>query len=263
MNNQEKNPFQVTYLGGPTIILEIGRFKLMTDPTLDPKGTSFVLNEKMTETKLTGPAVEEIPPVDVVLLSHDHHFDNLDSCGREYLKTVGQTITTVAGAERLKGNSIGLSPGEYLVYDTPEGQQIKITATPARHGPSGSEKITGDVIGFHLAVEGKHPFELYITGDTVFYNRIEELSKCIDPSYVFIFAGAARPRGPFNVTMGTNDALDTAYVFPRARIIPLHSEGWSHYTESNSDLVDAFQILGIGKQLMLLEPGMTTSLPVE
>jgi len=259
-----KKPTQleVTYLGGPTMIIEIGGFRLMTDPTLDPKGTMFVLNEKMTETKLSGPAMLPVDPVDLVLLSHDQHFDNLDTGGRAYLKEVGQTLTTKIGAQRLKGNSIGLQPGESRAYTTPAGDQIKITATPARHGPAGIEKITGDVVGFHLAVTGEKSFEIYITGDTVFYNEIERLSNLINPQYVFIFAGAARPRGPFNVTMGTNDAIDTAQVFPQAVLIPLHSEGWSHYTENNSNLKEAFQILGIPERLQLLEPGILTSLTV-
>jgi len=33
-----KNEVNVTYLGGPTVILEIGGLRLMTDPTLDPAG---------------------------------------------------------------------------------------------------------------------------------------------------------------------------------------------------------------------------------
>lgn len=249
-----------TYLGGPTVLLEIGGYTFITDPTLDPEGTSFVLNEHMIEKKLAGPAFIPRNKIDVVLLSHDHHFDNLDNSGRTLLTQVGTTITTKSGAGRLQGNAIGLDPGEYRLYDLFDGYQVKVTATPARHGPAGIEKIAGEVIGFHLAVSGPEDFELYITGDTVYYNQIERLADTIRPRYVFIFAGAARPRGPFNLTMGTNDALDTANIFPDSTIIPLHSEGWSHYTENNEMLVNAFEILGISKRLLILEPGVRTAL---
>lgn len=262
MKSTTSPPFQVTYIGGPTIILEISGLSLMTDPTLDPKGTSFVLSEKMTETKLSGPAKLPEKRIDVVLLSHDQHFDNLDSKGRGFLAEVGLTITTKGGAERLKGNSVGLMPGDHTTLATPNGERIKITATPARHGPAGIEKLAGDVIGFHVAVAGANPFEIYVTGDTVYYNEIERLAQRTNPKYVFIFAGAARPRGPFNLTMGTNDAIDTASVFPGAKIIPVHSEGWSHYTENNANLIEAFTVLGIRDQLLVLQPGVTTSLPI-
>jgi len=251
---------QVTYIGGPTLLLEIGGLRLLTDPTLDPAGTAFILNEKMTESKLSGPAFLPQNPIDVVLLSHDQHFDNLDHGGRDLLQTAGVTITTKSGAERLQVNCIGLVEGEQHILDTPSGHKIRITATPARHGPAGIERITGEVVGFHLRITGIENGEIYITGDTVFYHKLRELSSRIHPKYVFIFAGAARPRGPFNLTMGTNDALDTAHAFAEAMIIPIHSEGWSHYTENNDNLSEAFRILGIGQRLQILEPGRATLL---
>jgi L-ascorbate metabolism protein UlaG (beta-lactamase superfamily) len=262
MENSAIKPLKVTYVGGPTVIIDIAGFRLMTDPTLDPAGTEFILNEKMTERKLAGPAIYPSGCINVVLLSHDKHFDNLDGRGRALLKEVGVTLTTKVGADRLKGNSKGLSPGEHQQFQIPNGDEITITATPARHGPAGIEKISGDVIGFHLLVSGSRNFELYITGDTVYYNEIEHLAKSIKPQYVFIFAGAARPRGPFNLTMSTNDAIDTAHVFPNATLIPLHSEGWTHYTEGNASLTEAFDILGIKNRLKILEAGIDTILPV-
>ncbi len=41
-----KNVFNVIYLGGPTIVLEMGGLRLMTDPTLDPPGETFSINGK-------------------------------------------------------------------------------------------------------------------------------------------------------------------------------------------------------------------------
>ena len=260
------SPFQVTYLGGPTVIIEIGGLRLMTDPTLDPAGTKFVLNEKMTEEKFEGPAALPQAPIDIVLLSHDQHFDNLDGSGRAFLKEAGLTITTKAGAGRLKDtgvNSEGLAPREYRTYKAPSGDRVKITATPARHGPAGITRITGEVIGFQITVTGSQAFDLYITGDTVFYSEIEKLGERIDPRYIFVFAGAARPRGPFNLTMGNNDVIDTAHAFPNATLIPLHSEGWSHYTENNNSILEAFGILGITDRLHILEPGIATALPID
>jgi L-ascorbate metabolism protein UlaG (beta-lactamase superfamily) len=262
MINSTQPQLQVIHLGGPTIILEIGGLRIITDPTLDPKGTAFKISDKMTETKLAGPALEDLGNIDLVLLSHDQHPDNLDKLGRELLFKVDNTITTKAGAERLRNNTTGLEPWNYFEIEAPDGSQIMITATPARHGPAGSEHITGDVIGFLLQVNGIKKYEIYLTGDTVFYDGIVEVANRFNPQYVFIFAGAAKPRGPFNVTMGSNDAIDTAFAFPNARIIPLHYEGWSHYTENAEVLTAAFSVLGIAERLMILDGGKLTSLPV-
>jgi L-ascorbate metabolism protein UlaG (beta-lactamase superfamily) len=248
-----KNEVNVTYLGGPTIILEIGNLRLMTDPTLDPAGEQFMINDKPAYHKTEGPATTEIGKIDVVLLSHDQHGDNLDHAGRELLKQVDKTLTTKIGAERLGGNAIGLAPWESITLN----DEVVITGTPARHGPAGSEKLTGDVTGFIVTAAG---IQIYITGDTVFYDGVKEVAEKFKPQYVFIFAGAAKPRGPFNVTMGTNDAIDTAFAFPDATIIPVHFEGWSHYTETGEMLQQSFNALGIGPQLKILAPGVKTIL---
>jgi L-ascorbate metabolism protein UlaG (beta-lactamase superfamily) len=248
-----KNAINVIYLGGPTIILEIGGLRLMTDPTLDPAGETFMINDKPAYSKTQGPAITDIGKIDAVLLSHDQHGDNLDHAGREFLRSVSKTFTTRIGAERLQGNAVGLSPWESISLNN----EVTITSTPARHGPAGSEHITGDVTGFIVATK---EMQVYLTGDTVFYDGIKEVAQKFKPKYVFIFAGAAKPRGPFNVTMGTNDAIDTAFAFPSAIIIPVHFEGWTHYTETGEMLRQSFSALGIAGRLNILKPGVKTKL---
>jgi L-ascorbate metabolism protein UlaG (beta-lactamase superfamily) len=248
-----KNKVNVTYLGGPTVILEIDGLRLITDPTLDAAGVMFMINDKPGYWKTEGPAITDVGHIDAVLLSHDQHGDNLDNAGRELLKKVNNTFTTKIGAERLGGNSTGLAPWESVALT----DGITITGTPARHGPAGVEKITGDVTGFIVSANG---IQIYITGDTVFYEGIKEVAERFKPQYIFIFAGAAKPRGAFHVTMSANDAIDTSFVFPDATIIPVHFEGWSHFTETAEMLRQSFQVLGIADRLRILEPGVKTEL---
>ncbi|MFE9694232.1 MBL fold metallo-hydrolase, partial [Micromonospora sp. NPDC005806] len=56
-----------------------------------------------------GPAVQPsaLGPLDAVLLSHDHHADNLDDAGRAILPTATTVITIQAGARRIGG--VGLA----------------------------------------------------------------------------------------------------------------------------------------------------------
>jgi L-ascorbate metabolism protein UlaG (beta-lactamase superfamily) len=250
-------PFHAIYVGGPTAILEIDGLRIMTDPTLDAAGTVYVL-PTLTVEKTKGPAIEDIGKIDVVLLSHDQHWDNFDHAGRDLVKNVSKTFTTVAGADRLKGTSVGLAPWQTDVIKTPGGEEIIITATPARHGPAGIEKIQGDVTGFVLSVRGERKLDIYITGDTTFYEGVAEVAKRFDPDYIFMFAGGSRTRGPFYVSMASNDAMDLALAFPRPIIIPLHYDGWKHYTQDIEEVRRAYEVLEIGQRLQLLEPGIVT-----
>jgi L-ascorbate metabolism protein UlaG (beta-lactamase superfamily) len=249
----------VTYVGGPTVIFEIAGLRIITDPTLDPAGDVYHSGVLVHE-KIKGPAIEDIGKIDLVLLSHDQHFDNLDNAGRVLLEKVPKTYTTKIATTRLKGNCVGLDPWQTTSVQTPEGKEIYITATPARHGPAGTEKLQGDVIGFLLDIKEDAGPSIYITGDTVFYEGVAEVAKLYRPKYVFIFAGAAQPRGPFNVTMRTNDAIDTALAFPDATIIPLHFEGWAHLTQNAEDIRISYDMLGLGSRLKLLEGGVATLL---
>ena len=247
------------YIGGPTVIIEVAGLRFMTDPTLDPSGGVYRVGSVSLE-KSQNPSTDKIGIIDFVLLSHDQHADNLDTAGRKLLADVTNTFTTKSGAQRLGGNSIGLDPWEDYDLSAPDGTRIKLTATPARHGPSGIEKITGDVIGFILSIEGKNRHNLYITGDTVFYDGIQAIAQKYKPDFVFLFAGAARTRGPINLTMGTNDAIDTAFAFRDSTIIPVHYEGWKHFTENEHDLEQAFGAVGIGDRLKVLKPGVLETL---
>ncbi len=131
--------------------------------------------------------------------------------------------------------------------------------TPARHGSPGIEPISGDVIGFLLGVETPGD-AAYITGDTVWYPGVAEVARRFQPPLVVLFAGGARPRGPFHVTMDNNDAIEAAQAFPRARVVAVHNDGWAHVTESQADVAAAFATLGLSARLELLAPGRPASL---
>jgi L-ascorbate metabolism protein UlaG (beta-lactamase superfamily) len=252
-----------TYIGGPTLLLEVAGLRLLTDPTFDPAGSSYPAGGIVLR-KRSGPAlaVEDLGPIDAVLLSHDHHFDNLDHAGRLLLAKVPAIFTTESGASRLGAGATGLAPWASAPLATPSGEALRITATPARHGPAGFEHASGEVIGFlvSLGAGGGGRALAYITGDTVWYEGIAEVSRRSDPSAVFLHGGAAQPRGPFNMTMNTNDAIETARAFPRARIIPLHHEGWEHNTQDAGDLATAFAAVGMRERLQVLAPGVAVRL---
>lgn len=244
----------LTLIGGPTALIEIGSLRLLTDPTFDPPG--LYKETPVRFEKTSGPAlsVEELGKLDAVLLSHDHHFDNLDNSGRAMLPSVGLTYTTNAGAERLAGNAVGLAPFETRTLPGRNSERLLITAAPARHGPVGIEPLSGDVVGFLLGTE--QPGDaLYVTGDTVWYEGTAEVAKRFSPKVVMLFAGAAEPRGRFHMTMGSNDALEAANAFPDASIIAVHNEGWVHFKESPDQLSDAFTKLGVGRRLTTFERG--------
>ena len=249
---------KITLIGGPTALIEFGGFRLLTDPTLDPPGEYKLPHVTLQKTSHPALTAEQIGRVDAVLLSHDQHADNFDHAGRAYAMQAPRLLTTVVGAKRLGGVAEGLAPGESRELTNPAGT-LTITATPARHGPAGIEPLAGEVIGFVLSLPGTGR-PIYITGDTVWYDGVAEAARRFQAGLVLLFAGAAKTRGAFHLTMDANDAIDTAHAFPDATIVPLHYEGWAHFSQSGDDLVQSFKALGIGARLRLLEPGVPTTI---
>jgi len=246
-------PIRLTLVGGPTAVIEIGGFRLLTDPTFDPPGEYELPH--VTLVKTMGPALapSEIGTVDAVLLSHDQHSDNLDNSGRAFLGNAKRVLTTAAGASRLGGHVEGLAPWDSVTLSQPDGSRLTVTGTPARHGPAGIEPMAGDVIGFVL--EGVARRAIYVTGDTVWYDGVAEVARRFDVGLVMPFAGSAQTRGPFHLTMDVNDTIETARAFPGALIVPLHCDGWQHLKQSGADLRGSFDALGFGDRLRMLEPG--------
>src|SRR6185312_1322927 len=117
----------ITLIGGPTALIDIGGFRLLTDPTFD--GPREYPLPYTTLVKTTGPALgpAEIGTVDAVLLSHDQHFDNLDHAGRAYLATANRVLTTPAGAQRLGGRVEALPPWQSVTLTKPDGKRLTIT----------------------------------------------------------------------------------------------------------------------------------------
>jgi L-ascorbate metabolism protein UlaG (beta-lactamase superfamily) len=247
---------KITLIGGPTALIEIAGFRFLTDPTFDEPGEYKLPH--VTLTKTSGPALslKQLGAVDAVLLSHDQHSDNLDNSGRAFLKQSSRVLTTTIGAERLGGSVEGLRPWQSVSLNKLDSS-ITITATPARHGPAGIEPLAGDVIGFVLD-DGSN--KIYVTGDTVWYDGVAEVARRFNANVVLLFAGSAQTRGPFHLTMDTNDAIETAQAFPDAVIVPVHYEGWAHFKQSGDDLLKAFNTLGFGSRLQLLEPGVVTAI---
>jgi L-ascorbate metabolism protein UlaG (beta-lactamase superfamily) len=243
----------IQLVGGPTAILEYGGLRWLTDPALSPPGKYSGL------TKVTGPAfdITEHDPIDVVLLSHHHHSDNLDPAGREFLPSAGRVLSTTAAAEEIGGNVVAMEPWSEVEIESPRGGSVKVTALHAQHGPDGTDHITGPVLGFLLSASGAEA--VYVSGDNASRVVVRAIVERTGEIPIAVLnAGAVQiPRrfGGAYLTLSADHAADVAQILGARVVIPLHFEGWTHFTQGARELEAAFSGNGIRDRLVMLERG--------
>jgi len=251
---------QLTHLGGPTTLIEVDGWRILTDPTFDSPGRRYTFGWGTSSRKVAGPARprEVIAPVDVVLLSHDQHADNLDDAGRDLLAQAGTVVTTGPAARRLGAPNVrGLADWETTTLAAPGRPPLTVTATPARHGPKFSGPITGKVNGFALHRRDEDTAALWMSGDTVLYDGLREVASRIAVDVALLHLGGVRFgfTGPVRFTMTARESLELIRLLRPRVVVPVHYEGWTHFREPE---VVARQTLSEVGTVRWLTPGERT-----
>lgn len=256
---------RITYIGGPTALIEIGGLRLLTDPVFDPPGGKYSFGLGTGSEKLDAPALapDVLGRIDAVLLSHDHHADNLDPAGRALLPSAGSVLTTASGARRLGGNALGLEPWATTTLRAADGLEVRVTATPCRHGPPLSHPLVGDVVGFVLEWDGQQGGAFWMSGDTVYYRGVAEVGERFDIGTALIHIGGVRfpISGPARYTMDAREAARVATDFDLETLLPIHYEGWKHFRENRTAAEQAFTAAGVSDRVRWLPAG--TAEPIE
>lgn len=245
-------------VGGPTVVLDVGGLRIVSDPTFDDPGAHGYL------TKTAGPAVAEdqLGPVDLVLVSHDNHPDNLDDRGRVLALAAPLLLTTRSGAGRLGPPAVGLAPWTSHTVPRPGGGELTVTAVPAVHGPEDGERdadgfVNCEVIGFVLS--GPDLPAVYVSGDNASIGTVEEIARrspAIDVAV--LHAGAARVPGKFRdraLSLDSIRAAAAAAILGAGLVVPAHYDGWAHFSEGRADLERAFDDAGLAARLRLTDHG--------
>lgn len=249
---------RITHIGTATLLLEIGSTRILTDSAFDPPGGSYSFGYGTSSRKLTAPAIkpENIGKIDAILLSHDQHDDNLDRAGRALLPLARDVLTTSAGAKRLGNNAIGLRAWQSTMVKS-DSFEIKVTAMPARHGSLGSHLIVGETTGFVLEWPAQKHGALYISGDTVWFNGINEIARRFQVGTAILHIGKAGfpVTGPIHFTFNAREALRAIKVLNPKTVIPAHYEGWKHFREPRAEAEKQFTAGGVNNIVHWLQLG--------
>jgi L-ascorbate metabolism protein UlaG (beta-lactamase superfamily) len=254
-----KSSLTMTFIGTATAILDVNGVRFLTDPFFSPAGTEFDMGLAVLKNE-ESPALrlQDLPPIDAILLSHEDHPDNLDPLGRQLLNG-RHVLTTMDGASKLAPRPAvrGLEPWETVTLSL-GGKIFEITGTPCQHLPGG--ECTGFIITteeFGIGENGL-PNAIYFSGDTVYleeFKRIPEKWNITAAILNFGNATPVLPDGPVQITFDGKQGAHMFRVLKADVLIPMHFDAWGHFEQKGVELRSVLIEEGINDKVQWLEPG--------
>lgn len=238
-----------------TMVVEYAGKKFLIDPMLSEKGTyppfPNSLRQDQNNPLVSLPAsIEEMINVDAVIVTH-LHLDHFDDAAKEALpKEIKMFVQNEEDAGEVK--KAGFQNVEVLQKDTAfEG--IQLIKTKGEHGRGDILKLAGLVCG----VVFKHQDEktLYVAGDTVWYEAIQETIDAHKPEIIVVNGGDNQFLEGGSLVMGKDDIYEVHKAAPHAKIISVHMEAVNHWTLSREELKSFAEEKGFSTSLLVPEDG--------
>ncbi|HEX2781490.1 MAG TPA: MBL fold metallo-hydrolase [Gemmatimonadaceae bacterium] len=185
---------RATWIGHSTVLLQLGGMNVLIDPMWGERASPFTWAGPR---RLVSPAVplESLPPLDVVLLSHDH-YDHLDAPTVRRLAKAhpeARWVTTLGVGTRL--TELGVRQVVELDWwESTRAAGTTIAATPAQHfsGRSLGDRDRTLWAGFAIAAEG---WRVFYAGDTGYHPEFNEIAQRLGPFDLALMPiGAYAPR---------------------------------------------------------------------
>jgi L-ascorbate metabolism protein UlaG (beta-lactamase superfamily) len=118
----------------------------------------------------------------------------------------------------------------------------------------------GQVTGFLLTWTGQRSGAVYISGDTVLYDELDQVRGRGPIGTAFLHMGGAAFRdGGMRFTMTARDAATLSKKLGARRVFPVHTDGWTHFRDDASRIGEAFSTFGFSAPLWLWSRGETVS----
>ncbi len=217
----------VVFIGNATVLIRWGGMTILTDPNFVHSHEQVSIGYGLEATRLRNPAMEldELPPLDIVVLSH-FHGDHFDRVAQRALDKSLPIITNPEAAGELRAlgfsNAHPLSTWSHVEVVKGEAR-LRIWAMPGRHGPPLSNFVLPEVMGSVLNLHSKAGnFRLYITGDTLMIDELTQISRRHpDIDLALLHLGGTEVLG-IMVTMDGEQGVQLMRMVKPKRAIPIH-----------------------------------------
>jgi L-ascorbate metabolism protein UlaG (beta-lactamase superfamily) len=252
----------IVFIGTATALIRYAGFTLLTDPNFIHIHEQVDLGYGLSATRQTNPAMEihELPPLDLVLLSHFHK-DHFNQVAERELDKALPIVTTPEAAEALRQRGfVALHALETWadVAISKGDARLRITAMPGRHGPPvvslALPEVMGSILEFQSGASDRG-FRMYITGDTLVIDALQEIPRRYpEIDLALLHLGGTRILGIL-LTMDAEQGVEVLQVGKPKRAIPIHYNDYDVFKSPLSDFQRAVEAAGLAHQVHYLSHG--------
>ncbi|MBV9788679.1 MAG: MBL fold metallo-hydrolase, partial [Chloroflexi bacterium] len=260
----------VFFIGTATTLIRYAGFTILTDPNFLHRHEKVHLGYGLSATRLTDPAldIDELPPVDLVVLSHMHE-DHFDRVAAERLDRTLPIVTTGHAAKKLKrlGFTRPYALKTWQSQTIRKGDvQLRITAMPGTHGPgllaALLPPVMGSMLEFESLASGKTLLQIYITGDTLIHDRLKEIpARYPRIDLGLLHLGGTRVMGLL-VTMDAEQGVEALKIVDPTIAIPIHYNDYDRFKSPLEDFKRAVLAAGLEQKVRYLNHGETYSFEI-
>ena len=254
----------IFFVGTATVVIRYAGFTILTDPNFLHAGDHVHLGYGLVARRETNPAIEieDLPPLDFVLLSHLHG-DHFDRVAERRLNKATPIISTRHAVAYLRKKGFGrtraLKTWETLSVTKGEAR-LRLTAMPGTHAPGPLSAVLPPVMGSMLEFrtgQDETALRLYISGDTLIHERLREIPRRYpEVDLALLHLGGTRVIGVM-VTMDAEQGVEAIKIIDPRTAIPIHYNDYTVFKSRLEDFKRAVAEADLEDRVHYLEHGDT------
>ena len=242
---------RLQWVGGPTTRIEIGSFRILTDPMFGEGPEAFVMRRHPSTGELGVPIARLAPlpsvaldDLDMVIASH-LHADHFDPVAVERLDNGVQLVAPTTNVKQLQewgfDRVCGMQWQQERTWEK-DGERLRVLALPAHHAHDDKSNHELGVVNGYL-VEHHAPgsvFRIYWTGDTVWFDALTPTAEALPPINLLLphLGGVGKDGGPWGmISLDAIEGTLVAELVDPDTIIPIHHSTFDFYVEPIDEFV--------------------------
>ncbi|MGZ9583899.1 MBL fold metallo-hydrolase [Paenibacillus marinisediminis] len=228
----------MTWIGHSTFLIQIGGLNIVTDPVW---ASSMAFEKRLTD---PGIAIQEMPPVDIILLSHSH-YDHLHLKSIRQLASEHTRLIVPAGLSSKMKRKGFLNTEEMHWWEAKDVGKVRITFVPAQHWTRRTLIDTnrshwGGFVLEHIDGLQVKPIEtIYFAGDSGYFRGFKKIGERFDIDVCLMPIGAYEPEWIMGAQHVSPEQAVQAFLDVKAEImIPMHYGTFKLADDTPKEAVD-------------------------